>query len=89
MKSNKSNKLPKRKITIDEILGADDINAVVNYIQEKKPEILHLVCLIRTRDGVIDAKSNGISTWEVVTLLEMTKALYLDNWLSDKDNDIE
>jgi len=85
MKIKKLSKLPKRNITIDNLLEADDINDVIEFIQEHKLEISHLVCLMNTRDGIINVKSNGLDTWDAVALLEMGKALYIQDWVDQEE----
>ena len=67
-------KMPKRKVTVSEILRLDGINDVINYLEERKADIGTLIIGIQWEGG-------GSGTWltnratrpEVAWLLDQIK----------------
>ena len=67
-------KMPKRKVTVDDLLHLDGINEVLSYLQDKKHEISNMVLWVQWRDG---DHGQWVTSWatskEILWLLEQIK----------------
>jgi hypothetical protein len=72
MKIRRLDKLPKRKVTVDELLDLADIQDIVNEILAARDEINDLF-VIYTKGDQIYWMSNGMKLSRSVYLLEVAK----------------
>lgn len=67
-------KMPKRKVTVADILHLDGINEVLAYLQEHKHEISTMVLWVQWRDGDRGQwMTSKASTKDVLWLIEQIK----------------
>jgi len=78
MKVRRLDKLPKRKVTVDEILGLSDIQGILDDVP--KGEIDELLVIYTSKDSFYWV-ANGISPSRVLWLIESMK----HGLLGDKD----
>jgi len=76
-------KLPRRKVTVDELLDLDNKNEVIAYLDENKDKIYNLCCIIEWKDGNIETRSSQISIIDAVWLLDVSKQTLINKWLAD------
>ena len=62
-------KLPKRKVSVDDLLGFDNINDLIAWVNEEKPNILEAVVIL-SLDGQIAWKSTGLPLSRLIYLLK-------------------
>lgn len=85
-KIKKVNKLPKRNITIDDLLQFDDVNAVLDYLVERKTEIEDICCVVQLANGSLEVKATNMSLATAVAMLEMAKALLIQKeWFEGEE----
>jgi len=82
----KKARLPKGKLSVDRLLGFEDIAEAKEFIAENKAEIDGLCVLYYDKDSRIHCQTN-LSTQRVIALLELAKALYVEEWLKGEDDD--
>ena len=84
-KIKKTGKLPRRKVSIDELLELDDINAVIAYLVDRKASIESICCVIKT-DGDLQVKATSMPLFDAVAMLEMAKALLIQKeWFEGEE----
>jgi len=83
---SKTKKLPKGKITVDNLLGMDDVNDVIAYLADNKHRIKDICCVIQPHDGSLEVKSTSTPLYLSVAMLEMAKLLMIQTeWFGLED----
>ena len=77
MKIKRLDKLPKRKVTVEEILGYDDITQCISGIVEIKDSIDELLICYREGDA-IHWQTSCMPLSRVIYMLEVTKNALLN-----------
>lgn len=70
-------KLPKRKVTVDELLELDNINDLLTHINNVKADISELVIIYTTGTNIL-WNTAGTTASRLIYLLEHTKLLALN-----------
>jgi hypothetical protein len=78
------NKLPKRKITIDELLDVDGITDLIDDIYQKRLEIDQFVFIYTDKDSSVKAYYQG-NRERILYALEKTKFDILSESTNDED----
>ena len=67
-------KMPKRKVTVDDLLHLDGVNEVLSYLQEHKHEISTMVLWVQWLDGGRGQwVTNRVRSKDILWLLEQVK----------------
>ena len=77
MRDTKKKRLPRGKVTVDEVLQLDDINGVITYLSENKHRIQDVCCVVMLQNGNLETKSTSTPLANIVAMLEMAKALIM------------
>ena len=76
-------RLPKsKKITVSDLLGQNEVNALLNDVIKEKANIDVIIVIQQDKDGRIAWKKTGFSFLEVIGILEQVKQWELedDDW---------
>ena len=76
-------RLPKsKKITVSDLLGQNEVNALLNDVIKEKTNIDGIIVIQQDKDGRIAWKKTGFSFLEVIGILEQVKQWELedDDW---------
>jgi len=76
-------RLPKsKKITVSDLLGQNEVNALLNDVIKEKANIDGIIVIQQDKDGRIAWKKTGFSFLEVIGILEQVKQWELedDDW---------
>ena len=76
-KIRRLDKLPKRKVTVDDLLDRDNITRAIDGIAEEVPDIDEFIGIF-TRDGNICWRSSGLPVSRTIYLMEMVKNILLN-----------
>ena len=72
----KTFKLPKsKKVTVDDLLGQDDVNKVLNEVIKVKKDITGIIIIYENDEGWVKWKAAGFNSDEMVGTLEKVKVL--------------
>ena len=74
-------KMPKRKVTIDDVLWRDDIDSTIKDVIEKREDFTELLCIGVTNDEIWWRHSNMLES-RIVYLAEVVK-----NCILNKEDD--
>ncbi len=66
-------KLPKRKVTVDELLDLDDLNQLVSRLIEMKTELLNVIVCYEKTDGSVGYLSSRVNKGTAIYILEQAK----------------
>lgn len=72
----KLSKLPRRKLTVKEILAADGLEAIIQGLQDQKDQIEDCIVIFTLQDSTYKFRTTGITYERVNWLLDNLK-LYL------------
>ena len=76
------NKLPKTKVTVDDILVLDDINRVFNRIDKSKASMKNII-VIYSNGNDVQWDSSNITLGEMVFMMEQVKIAELCNFCAE------
>ncbi len=80
MKVRRLDKLPKRKVTVDDLLGLDTIKNIISDLDAGKSNIDELLVIYSERDGTaFTYMVNGQAPSRIVYMLECIKRDVLEN----------
>ncbi len=81
--TQKTFKLPAKRITVNDLLCRSDINEVLEDIEKDKPDMVSLFTIYECKDGSIGWHFNkGMSNLHAIGLLEQVKT-----WMVSPDDD--
>ena len=74
MKVRRLDKMPKRKVTVDDLLGLDTVKGIIGDLDADKADIDELVVIYSKRNGKnFTFMINGLPESRVVYMCEMVK----------------
>lgn len=73
MAIKKLDKLPKRKVTVDELLGLDNINKLISDLDKRKASIEEIIVIYTDSDNNIIWKALGLDFSRMLSLFEQVK----------------
>jgi len=71
-------KLPKRKVTVGDLLRLDDIQSILQYVDRRKEDITCLVVGVQWSDGSATWMADKATTKDIIWLLEQIKHQLLE-----------
>ena len=77
MKIKNLRKLPKRKVTVSELLRKDDVSEVIDNLVSTSYDIDEIIVITTGEDGTIDVVLSSMTLAQCLGLLELTKDLVI------------
>jgi ribosomal protein L2 len=80
MRIKRLDKLPKRKVTITDLLNLDDIQTVINDLEADKDRIAEVITIWANRDeDMFHFATNGLRESRIIYALESVKNAILNS----------